>query len=328
MWLGKTENKTPISGIAPKPGYRRKQPALRTLLRLRRHTRHRPAPRLPLASLLLLALALKIVSLYHSSTQDSHLLLNDFTPVTVYMRDTVAHHNILGLCTNNKVPGSHRSSACKYLISPSSPHKLINLWALLIMCGDIETNPGPVAYDHIFPCGWCDLKVDWGDNGVACDQCDVWYHTDCIGMTTPEYVDVANTSWKCYKCNTTNCSSFLYNGYNVNVSNSFQVLAGIPGDDSVFENLLNSPDPTFTPTAHSSPSGTQFIPSTAKTPSNPTYSSIDSSMHQSTKELSTLANPEANLRHIVVNVNSASGKNWATYSSIQQQMLCLCAKRS
>jgi len=41
--------------------------------------------------------------------------------------------------------------------------------------------------------------------------------------------------------------------FNVNVSNSFAPLAGIPGDDSIFLSSVLSPRSTFEPRVHSSP---------------------------------------------------------------------------
>ena len=43
---------------------------------------------------------------------------------------------------------------------------------------DTETNPGP----NIYPCGYCEQKVDWSDMAVQCDEYNVWYHISCYDI--------------------------------------------------------------------------------------------------------------------------------------------------
>ena len=64
-----------------------------------------------------------------------------------------------------------------------------------------------------------------------------------------------NLSWKCYCCRSLNVSSFVYNAYNVNVSNSFAPLAGILDDDGTIPHQVVSPSGVFEPKLHSSPAG-------------------------------------------------------------------------
>ena len=63
--------------------------------------------------------------------------------------------------------------------------------------------------------------VDWSHLAVCCDECQVWYHKTCAIMTSAEYDHIGSLSWKCCKCNTASCSSFLSQAYNLNVSISF-----------------------------------------------------------------------------------------------------------
>lgn len=42
---------------------------------------------------------------------------------------------------------------------------------LLVLSGDVESNPGPVKY----PCGICSKPVRINQKGVACDTCSLWY---------------------------------------------------------------------------------------------------------------------------------------------------------
>ena len=54
-------------------------------------------------------------------------------------------------------------------------HSPLTVVTLLMLCGDIEYNPGPNT-SQVYPCGICDRKVKWEDEGVACDNCNIWFH--------------------------------------------------------------------------------------------------------------------------------------------------------
>ena len=73
---------------------------------------------------------------------------------------------------------------------------------LLVLSGDIETNPGPAARPaDYFPCGYCQLDVSWGCNGgVASDTCEVCYHISCHETNMSRYQQDPEINWKCYKC--------------------------------------------------------------------------------------------------------------------------------
>ena len=45
----------------------------------------------------------------------------------------------------------------------------------LILCGDVELNPGPVQ----FPCDLCGRAVRLNDRGIQCDSCNSWIHAKC-----------------------------------------------------------------------------------------------------------------------------------------------------
>ena len=155
------------------------------------------------------------------------------------------------LCTNTGyLTNSHR------LYKHEVPqHHSARTLMVLLLSGDVESNPGP--HPSMYPCGICELGVTWSRLAVCCDNCDIWYHKSCISMNSQEYDRIETTDWNCFACNSKNCSSFLYHAYNLNVSNSFDPLAGIPGDDSVFLHSVCSPVSVFEPHAHSSPNSPQ-----------------------------------------------------------------------
>ena len=87
----------------------------------------------------------------------------------------------------------------------SNKLSLIYICVLLIARShDTHTNPGPTIY----PCGYCELNVDWNDLGIQCDECDIWYHKSCyeFGDETFSALGKSNVSWICWKCGSQNLS--------------------------------------------------------------------------------------------------------------------------
>ena len=145
---------------------------------------------------------------------------------------------------------------------------------------------------------------------MCCDQCDHWFHKTCVSMSSNEYKDVGDQSWRCIHCKTVNCSSFLYNGYNLNVTNSFDILASIPGDDSVFrpETSLKSVSSPFAPRAHSSPMRTSKNGSASNQNIKSSVGSSSTRYTDSTCEQKNPTEKQTNFRVLVSNANSVKGK--------------------
>ena len=71
--------------------------------------------------------------------------------------------------------------------------------SLIILCGDVSLNPGPVED----PCFLCKKECRSNQKAVQCDDCDNWYHVKCIGMKNCEYFDLVSdpsVNWICTKC--------------------------------------------------------------------------------------------------------------------------------
>ena len=68
---------------------------------------------------------------------------------------------------------------------------------LLLLAGDIETNPGPVRY----PCTMCAKPVRVNQRGV---MCNLWTHANCCGISRDEYDIMSlqgdSCAWMCPKC--------------------------------------------------------------------------------------------------------------------------------
>ena len=119
----------------------------------------------------------------------------------------------------------------------------------LILNGDFELNPGP-HNASIYPCGYCERGVDWGQQALCCDCCDIWYHKTCISMSSIEfeYLDNNSKSFLCFRCHRISNPASRYHGYEVETSNRFSVLHSL--DESAFVS------PGAPPRHRSSPIGT------------------------------------------------------------------------
>ena len=91
---------------------------------------------------------------------------------------------------------SYRNQRSSTMFVRSKSYLLLNL---LLLCGDIDTNPGP---NWKYPCGSCKKPVKSNQHGIQCDSCDSWIHTRCLGMNNDEYQLLANSScsWICPDC--------------------------------------------------------------------------------------------------------------------------------
>ena len=96
----------------------------------------------------------------------------------------------------------------------------------LLLSGQVETNPGPRGRRPRFPCGSCDLACRWGQRAIQCDECDTWYHTSCINITSKIFAPLSNTSlvWICCQCGLPNFSTSLFDTTIVS-NNSFDALS-------------------------------------------------------------------------------------------------------
>ena len=72
---------------------------------------------------------------------------------------------------------------------------------LLQLCGDIETNPGPVKH----PCQVCKRPVAKSHRAMECDDCQKWTHIKCATITPAQNDDFMNMKeddllWQCHIC--------------------------------------------------------------------------------------------------------------------------------
>ena len=73
------------------------------------------------------------------------------------------------------------------------------IYTMLILCGDVELNPGPKHF-----CPACEMIVIAKHFAVLCDGCSSWYHIKCINMSESTYHTLTKVKYFDWYCN--NCS--------------------------------------------------------------------------------------------------------------------------
>ena len=105
--------------------------------------------------------------------------------------------------------GNHRSSERLRCFKSS---KATNLAILIILAGDIETNPGPRS-----KCGLCKKICKVSDKVIDCVDCEKRYHAKCSDLSVDELIMIENGSndWYCTNCKADCglCSRAVLNGH-------------------------------------------------------------------------------------------------------------------
>ncbi|WAR06007.1 LORF2-like protein [Mya arenaria] len=173
------------------------------------------------------------------------------------------------------------------------------LTCLLLLCGDIESNPGP-ANTPVYPCGLCEMPVTWEHHdGLCCDGCDIWHHRSCIELCSADYDLLAkhkSVQWLCCKCDSVNMTSFTFRSFELSTTNSFHCLAAHDLNSTV-DSLASNP--VFDPSHVSSPTD-RLSTSRRRQPSSHSQSSTNTSSLFCVSE-------KRNLRIMNVNCRSLGG---------------------
>ena len=126
----------------------------------------------------------------------------------------------------------------------------------MMQAGDLHPNPGP--YKPKFPCVLCDKAAKWNQRAVSCDECQGWFHVDCMAMSTAAYDVLAESSqveWICCQCGIPNFSSSLFSNKSLELSNSFESLLTSNGNAANSDcNTTTESELPSSPLAASSPS--------------------------------------------------------------------------
>jgi hypothetical protein len=99
---------------------------------------------------------------------------------------------------------------------------------VMMQAGDLHPNPGPRTYKPKFPCVLCDKAAKWGQRAISCDDCNEWYHVECMNMSTIAYNIISESNqitWICCQCGIPNFTSSLFSNADIELSNSFSCLS-------------------------------------------------------------------------------------------------------
>ena len=107
----------------------------------------------------------------------------------------------------------------KHKICRYKPKHLI---LLLLLAGDVESNPGPIRTARN-KCNICSKTCTKKQRAIQCDSCDQWYHSTCLHMNTPVYIALENkdVSWHCLQCGMPQFSSGLFDSHDLDTTNSY-----------------------------------------------------------------------------------------------------------
>ena len=106
-----------------------------------------------------------------------------------------------------------------------SRYKQKHIILLLLLAGDIESNPGPTKSNKD-KCTICNKRCTMKQRAIQCDTCDNWYHASCLHMNTPIYIALGNkdASWHCLQCGLPQFSSGLFESYDLDITNPYNAL--------------------------------------------------------------------------------------------------------
>ncbi len=157
--------------------------------------------------------------------------------------------------------------------------------------------------------------MTWSCKGVACDNCDLWYHISCIDLCSNDYdlLQRSNVQWICPKCDSINCDTFTFHSYELSCSNYYHPLSeGNQTIDSITSNTS-----TFSPLKASSPKPRKHPPTSSHHPTDrqtPEHTSSLPPSHPSPSSHHTNSTnaynlpKKNNLRILTLNCQSIIGK--------------------
>ena len=99
-------------------------------------------------------------------------------------------------------------------LNPGTLQTMQILHMIILLAGDVESNPGPTTVeqnDTVFPCAVYVGNVSWLEDGLQCEGCELWLHRSCMDMSTTEYrIGQESSIWLCCNCGLRNMVSSLF----------------------------------------------------------------------------------------------------------------------
>ena len=176
-----------------------------------------------------------------------------------------------------------------------------------------------------YPCGVCEKAVKWSDKGIACDACETWFHTRCIGMCDEIYFSQApDISWNCFQCGIPNFSTTLF-AVTPAESTLPPSLANLTHETSASSSATSAANDSCSPRLNSSIPKTLNAPAFASSPlgtSQPKDTSVSSisSISSAPDPLLDLPNPvrhNQSLRTLVINFQGIRNKKHDFWNLIE-----------
>ena len=185
-----------------------------------------------------------------SHSKRSHLLGLTQLATLIFLLATIT-----GTCqrtskSNLKIKPKYADLITKPKIKLPPKFKLIlsHLWLcdLILRSGDVHPNPGPrPAGPPIFPCGTCQRSVKNRDKAIICDECNLWYHMNCVGISPSTYHSLIHQDqsahWFCEHCGIPNYTpTFSSDEQSTSYTDSYEL------NNAIFYDHDNE-EPTFGP---------------------------------------------------------------------------------
>ncbi|KAK6968417.1 hypothetical protein BgiMline_028289 [Biomphalaria glabrata] len=148
--------------------------------------------------------------------KETTVIINHHTLEQCNFKNNLTYTSItLKKITHHKWKFSIRHSRNKYLS------------LLILIAGDVESNSGPRSKDR---CNICKKICTLKQKAIQCDTCDEWYHASCLHMNTPVYYALGNkdASWHCVPCGLPQFTSGLFDSFDADTSNPYNILNTIP----------------------------------------------------------------------------------------------------
>ena len=143
------------------------------------------------------------------------------------------------------------------------------LIALLLLSGDIESNPGPRSIED--PCGICHKSCTENQLAIQCDSCDAWIHKKCSKINRKIWPILKRTSltWECINCGIPNFSDSFFDDLISRpfTKNKFSVLSNLKDQNSNHATPIKSRPPNNCPSNKKTPS-LPSLPSPSTSPAN------------------------------------------------------------
>lgn len=120
------------------------------------------------------------------------------------------------------------------------------LTILLLLSGNVERNPGPKQPKY--PCSMCSRAVKNRDPAVSCDQCGLWVHNQCSGLSEHMYERMKQSCgvWICPSCGMPSFTSSFFDSPSIEISNSFSSLTDV-NDDIEVPRIASTPVKCMSP---------------------------------------------------------------------------------